>query len=241
MLSAIIICAVYVTMLFVLTKFFGVKYTDIIKNTGNIKKGIVLPVGIATALLTMYAFAFDWLPEVLSFSPRLEQPILWLVPLVAIVGIIARFTVFNAKAFDRRGILLLGVGTLLVGFSEELLVRGIAVGALQKAGYSVLITGIASSLIFGLLHFMNYFTGQDIKKTSIQVAGTIGMGLNFYITLVISGSLWLPIIAHALYDLSIMLMGPEPKIDEKSVVAKVITISTLGMFLLPVLGLFFLK
>ena len=86
---------------------------------------------------------------------------------------------------------------------------------------------------------MNYFNGQDIKKTSIQVAGTILMGLNFYIILVISGTLWAPILAHFLYDLSIFLLGPDPKLED-SLASKIISIATIAMFVLPLAGLIFL-
>lgn len=240
MLTAILICSIYVALLFGLTKFFGVKYTDLIKNTENIKKGIVYPIGIATTLLVIFSYVFSWLPEVMSFEPAVKKPILWIIPLVTTVAIIARFYKAHLSAFNKKGILFLVIGTFIVGVSEELLVRGIAVSSLEEAGYSVLLTGVISSLIFGLLHFMNYFNGQDIKKTSVQVFGTVLMGLNFYVILVISGTLWVPIIFHFLYDLSILLLGPDPKLDN-SLVSKVISIATLAMFVLPVIGLVFLR
>ena len=240
MLSAILICTIYVLLLLGLAKLFGVKYTDIIKNTDNIKRGIVFPIGIASYLLLIFAVYYGWLPDVLSFDPRVTNPILLLIPFATIVSIVARFSKMKLNSFDRTGIILLVMGTLIIGFSEELLVRGIAVHALQKDGYSIVVIGILSSLIFGLLHFMNFFNGQDIKKTTIQVGGTILMGLNFYIILVITGTLWAPIVVHFLYDLSIFALGPDPKL-EKSLTSNIISISTIAMFILPVLGLFFIN
>lgn len=240
MITAVIICALYVLLLIGLVKLFGVKYTDFIKSTENIKKGIIYPIGIGTVLLVAFAYMFDWLPDVFTFTPKVDEPVLWLIPAATLITTFARFYKANLRAFDRKGIILLILGSLIIGFSEELLVRGIAVSALQDAGYSVLLTGIISSLIFGVLHFMNYFNGQNLKKTSIQVAGTVLMGLNFYIIFVISGTLWLPIIAHALYDLSIFLLGPDPKIPD-SFAAKVISISTLAMFILPIAALIYLR
>lgn len=239
MISSVIICALYLLILLIFSKIFGVKYTEIIKSNNNIKKGIIYPVGLSAILLIIFAYYFDWLPDVLSFSPKVNQLFLWLIPAITILSIIARFILINPKAFQKNGLILLSAGTLLVGFSEELLVRGIAVSALQNAGYSVLVAGIASSVIFGLLHFMNYFMGQDIKKTSIQVASTVLMGLNFYIIYVISGSLWFPIILHFLYDFSILGMGPNPDLSNKKL-ASFIAATTIGMFVLPVFGLFFL-
>jgi membrane protease YdiL (CAAX protease family) len=240
MSKAILISSIYLALLFLFTKIFGIKYTEIINNNENIKKGIIYPVGIATIFLTVYALIFNWLPEVFSFSPTVNQPILWLVPFAIFVGIVARFLKLNKKAFQKNGFILLAIATLIVGFSEELLVRGIAVNSLLNSGYSVLLTGIISSFIFGLLHFINYFNGQDIKKTTVQVIGTILMGLNFYIIFIITGSLWAPIIFHFLFDFSILAMGNKPKLDNADPVANIIAISTFVSYVLPVVFLFFL-
>ena len=239
MLNAILICSIYVAILFGISKLFGVKYTEILKTTENIKKGIVYPIGISALLLSIFAYSFGWLPGVLKFEPVVVKPLLWIIPLATAVAIVARFYKANLRAFDKKGPWLLALGALIVGFSEELLVRGIAVSALQDSGYSILLTGVISSLIFGILHFMNYFNGQDIKKTSIQVAGTILMGLNFYIILVISGTLWAPILAHFLYDLSIFFFCSDPKLED-SLVSKIISVATIAMFVLPVAGLILL-
>ncbi len=240
MLTAFIICSVYIFLLFVITKLFGIKYTEIIKNNHTIRNGIVFPVVIGTVILTSFAFYFDWIPGVFSYSPVINNPILWIIPIFTVISIVARFLKINRKYFQKNGLLLLAVGLFFVGFSEELLVRGIAVNALLEDGFSVMWAGIFSSLIFGLLHFMNYFNGQDIKKTTIQVLGTFLMGLNFYFIYILTGSLWYPIIAHFLYDFSILAMGDKPTLSSKDITTKVISISTVGMFILPVFGLLFI-
>ena len=238
MLNAIIITTIYLGLLLGLTKFFGVKYTDIIKDNNSIKRGIIYPVGIATILLAAYAVAFDWIPEVFSFNLIVKDHILWLIPIVILIGIVARLTKLNTEVFEKNGFLLLAIATLIVGFSEELLVRGIAVGLLLNSGYGILLTGIISSIIFGLLHFMNYFNGQDIKKTIIQVVGTLLMGLNFYIIFIITGSLWAPIVFHFLFDFSILAMGSKPNLGKNDLTSQIIAISTFVSYFLPIFFLF---
>jgi membrane protease YdiL (CAAX protease family) len=66
------------------------------------------------------------------------------------------------------------------------------------------------------------------------------MGLNFYIILIITGSLWAPIIFHFLFDFSILAMGNKPKLDNADPVANIIAISTFVSYVLPVVFLFFL-
>lgn len=236
MIEAIALCSVYVAMLLVLSKYFGVKYTDITKNNETIKKGIIYPVGISTIVLVIYAYIFGWIPGVFLFKPVINEPILWSIPFVILVSIIARLTKIDKNAFQKKGLLLLGLATLLVGISEELLVRGLVVGILTESGYSILTIGIISSVIFGLLHFMNFFNGQDIGKTTVQVAGTIFMGINFYIIYIITGTLLAPIILHFLYDFSILGMGQNLKMNDKNITALLIV----AMYILPIIALLFI-
>jgi membrane protease YdiL (CAAX protease family) len=197
MASGTLICITYLLILFGLTKLFGIKYTDITKSTENIKKGLVYPIGIATGILTIFAFADGWAPGVFTFTPKVEVLWLWIIPILYVVSILIRMTHANWSHFGKRGIAYLLVATMLVGFSEELLVRGILVSSLD------------SSVIFGLLHFINYFNGQDLKTTSIQVFGTTIFAINYYVIFAISGTLWLPILLHFLYDFSLLSQGGE--------------------------------
>lgn len=239
MITAISICFFYVLLIFIFTKIFGVKYTEIGKNVKNIKRGIIYPIGITTLLLTTFAISLHWVPKVFKYSPQISQQILLVIPIVTIISIFARFSLLRGTLHNKKRLLFLSMATLIVGFSEELLVRGIAVSALQNAGYSVILVGVFSSLIFGALHFVNYFNGQDVRKTATQVAGTICMGLNFYFILILSGTLWLPILIHFLYDFSILSLGVDFTFPN-TVTTKVVTVSTLLMFILPVIGLLFL-
>lgn len=209
MITGIAICIIYILLLFGVTKLFGVKYTDILKSTTNIKIGILYPVGIATILITVFAVVFKWAPGVFTFTPRVDQPWFWVIPGLYIVGIIVRLTHAAWEDLGKRAIAYIFVGTAFVGFSEELLVRGILVTALLDSGYSVFVTGLLSSVIFGVLHFVNYFNGQSIKTTLMQVIGTILAGLTFFAMLVVSGTLWLPILIHFLFDFSILVQGGE--------------------------------
>lgn len=207
MITSIIICIIYLAVLFSLTKLFGVKYTELIKNTKNIKNGLVLPVGIAALLLIVYASVANWIPKVFTFSPRVHQPILWIIPIVFGVAILSRLTHASWKSLDHKGLIYLVIGTAIVGFSEELLVRGIVVSSLLDNHYSIIWVGIASSFIFGILHFINAFNGQDMKLTSIQVVSTFLYGINFFTIFVITGTLWLPILIHFLHDFSLLAQG----------------------------------
>lgn len=240
MLNAILVSVCYLGLLFLAVKLSGVKYTDIVKSTHNILYGLLIPVGVCTLILTSYAWAVGWLPGVLTFAPRQTNILLWAAPFVMAIGIVLRLALFRRSPLEPRAIVYLVIGTFAVGFSEELLVRGIVVGSLQESGYSVLMVGILSSLLFGVLHFMNYFNGQDLQKTAIQVVGTILMGLNFFMLYVASGTLWLPILMHFVYDFSILFLGPEPELESGNAIRdKLLLAASVAVYIVP-LGLLFL-
>ncbi len=83
--------------------------------------------------------------------------------------------------------------SLAAGFGEEMLFRGLA-----QAGLAHLIGGdwgpwialAIASVVFGLFHFLN---------STYAILATIA-GLYFGWLLIATGSLWPPIVAHALYD-----------------------------------------
>lgn len=216
-LEGILICAIYSIVLFTLMKLFGVKYTEITKSTTSIKKGIFLPVGMAGGALTLVVHATGILPSL--FTPpsgSTSEYWMWIVPVAIIVGSLVRFKDSRWRLFTPAGIVYLIVGALFAGFSEELLTRGLLVHIISQAAVPQVVVMLGSSVIFGLLHGMNYFNGQDRKTTISQmVVGGI-MGMSLYVSYIVSGSLWVPILLHALFDISILSYGTQPDdIDRK--------------------------
>lgn len=239
MFIGILVCAIYIVILLGISKIFGTKYTEIAASTRNIVRGIIYPVGICSVVLTTFAIISGWYLKVFSYSPRVISWILWIIPIVILLGIVARFTYFKYTHLDRTGLLALAFGTFLVGYSEELLVRGFLTDNLRNSGYSVIMVGIISSAVFGILHFMNFFVGQTGLKTSGQVIITTLMGLNFYIIYIISGTLWLPILFHFVYDFSLLMLNPKTEIG-KGFRPNFILANIVALNILPLLSLFVL-
>ncbi len=99
-----------------------------------------------------------------------------------------------------RVVLLAGAA----GIFEETMVRGYAADATHrwtaKCRYPVLLTGVLTSLLFGLLHLSNLH-GDNASQVWIQVFYACMIGLALYALRSISGSIWLPLITHILIDL----------------------------------------
>jgi membrane protease YdiL (CAAX protease family) len=98
-----------------------------------------------------------------------------------------------ARMFRGASILHLAVISLAAGFGEELLFRGLA-----QAGLARLIGGesgpwialVVASVAFGVCHWLN---------TTYAILAMLAGGY-FGLLLMLSGSLWTPIAAHAAYD-----------------------------------------
>jgi uncharacterized protein len=89
----------------------------------------------------------------------------------------------------------LAILAAIAGFSEEVLFRGVLLPALSRELSSI--GGLlASSVLFGLVHFAS--------RTYALVAGIMGcyLGILFLLT----GSLVVPIVSHALYDFGALLV-----------------------------------
>ena len=206
-LPAILITASYGIVLFGLVKFFGVKYTELTKSTAHIKKGIVYPVGIAGLLLVIVSAVNGWL--IPSFTPPAgySAPWMWIIPASLALGSIIRFMHSRWHLFTRAGIFYMVFGVLLVGFTEEFLTRGLLVHLISQADVPQFAIALISSVIFGLLHGLNYFNGQDRKTTIAQMLLATVTGLGLYVTFILSGTLWVPIFLHAAFDLSLLSQG----------------------------------
>ncbi|MDO5519277.1 MAG: CPBP family intramembrane metalloprotease [bacterium] len=92
-----------------------------------------------------------------------------------------------------------------VGLFEEVLLRGTVLNIMneqwknRKHGPYAAVG--ASSLLFGLAHFLNYFNGSNyLNPTIAQVFYATFIGLFMASVYLKSGNLWLVIILHGLFD-----------------------------------------
>ena len=99
---------------------------------------------------------------------------------------------------------------LVLGFGEEMLSRGFTYGVLRKFGQLKAI--FISSLLFGLLHINVYFPDQLGWATYGHVMSAFGMGLVLCGLMIVTRSIWVSVIYHAMIDWSI----PFEKVSKES-------------------------
>ena len=114
--------------------------------------------------------------------------------------------------FDVVALIL--VTGLLIGFVEELLCRGIGVKMLRDGGHGEWTVAALSSLVFGLLHSINIFNGQEATTVAFTIVYAFAFGVLMYLTLRTTGFLLFAMLLHGATDPTTILATGG--IDEKT-------------------------
>ncbi len=101
-------------------------------------------------------------------------------------------------------ILFVFINTALVGFSEETMFRGVLFQGFRKA-MPIWAAIAMSTILFGAVHVLNGFVTGDFAAASVQAIAASMSGLMYMALLIRTGSLWPPIVVHALWDFCIFL------------------------------------
>jgi membrane protease YdiL (CAAX protease family) len=138
------------------------------------------------------------------------------LPLVAALVVMDRFPLgpiqgvkhvaqdLIARMFRGATMLHLAIISLAAGLGEELLFRGLAQAGLARligGDYGPWIALAAASALFGVCHWLN--------RTYAFLA--MLAGVYFGLLLMLSGSLWTPIVAHAAYDFIALIYLLRPR------------------------------
>ena len=193
----------YAILFLVLELIMGVGYDVIGATTDNIIKGIVVPVAIGALVLAVVTTALGWWRPVLRELPESSppRPPRWLlaVPILVFIGVLLGIDYGNLGNMGGAMILWLAIGTALVGFSEEIAYRGLAVVGF-RGGYGEVKVWLFSAILFGLLHGVNVILGQGAGPTIQQVIFAFVLGSVFYAIRRITGTIIIPMVIHAIWD-----------------------------------------
>jgi membrane protease YdiL (CAAX protease family) len=192
----------YVFLFLGLEAVMGVGYDEIASSTGNIIRGIVVPLAVGTVVLAVVTTLLGWWRPVLRElpdGPPRPPRWLWVVPILVFISVLLGIDYGNLGNMGGAMVLWLALGTAMVGFSEEITYRGLAVVGF-RGGYSEVKVWLFSSILFGLLHGVNVILGQSAILTVRQVIFAFVLGSVFYAIRRISGTIIIPMVIHALWD-----------------------------------------
>jgi membrane protease YdiL (CAAX protease family) len=192
----------YPILFLVLEKIIGIDYDKIGTTTDTIVKGIVVPVAIGSLILVVVTTLLGWWRPVLRELPAdPPRPPRWLlvVPILVFIATLLGIDYGNLGNMGVAMILWLAIGTALVGFSEEITYRGLALVGFRR-GYGEVRVWLFTALLFGLLHGVNLILGQGAVLTVRQVFFAFVLGSIFYAIRRISGTIVVVMVLHALWD-----------------------------------------
>jgi uncharacterized protein len=200
----VVLAIVYLTILQglvrVLTPDLAVGYARF-TSVAEIWRALLMPFAVSVLFVVAVVTALGWWRPVL----RDHRPVrrwVWVVPIIMGVAVLGGI---NYPELAGKGVgftLLLLLGALLVGCSEEGMYRGIGVTTFRVNGYSEGKVALWSSVAFGLSHATNLFSVGRIAFLQVLAAAVAGYLL--YLIRRLGGGLMLPVMVHGLRDFGLL-------------------------------------
>lgn len=100
----------------------------------------------------------------------------------------------------------LAINTALVGLSEEWMFRGVIFQA-WRSRLAIWPAIILTCLMFGSVHVLNVFVTGELGPSILQATTAALSGLVFVALLIRTGSIWVPIVYHALWDFGTFMVS----------------------------------
>ena len=214
-LSTIGLIAVFATFLVaqafsggLLTRLFGwdsVDYGDLSGSAEALFQNVIAPDLVITALVVTLVLILGWWTFVTREDRRVPSW-MWLFPVSLFV--VAALVTDWSRLSDEGGsyIAALVAATLIVGFNEEFMFRGVLLHGFRQTGSEVHAWAWSTTL-FALAHGMNLFLGEPIISVMPQILEAFLLGTLFYLTRRVSGSIWLGIVVHGFWDFAVLSHG----------------------------------
>jgi membrane protease YdiL (CAAX protease family) len=209
--TALLVFVGYLGIIFVAGRLFAgdLDFGDVAASAANTRDLVALPVACAAVYLTIVTSVLGWWrPAILEPRRRVMLPRwLWVIPVLAIV-----FPLADIARSEHRGDFTtthwwwLGIGIALVGYSEELMTRGLLLVGMRAEWVEKRVF-LVTTLLFALMHGLNLLSGQDLGTTIKQILSVIPMAILFYVVRRVTGTLVWSMVVHTLVDFSLIVFG----------------------------------
>lgn len=216
----------------------GIDLLDLVKH------GIAPSLAAASLFLLVIVVLFRWGREVgLAQGPqRGTLRVIW--PWLLFLALFAA-SALNAGLPPASITLFILANTLMVGWSEEVMFRGVWLRGLFRSG-GIWVAILGSSVLFGAMHVLNVFLTGDLRGAVIQAVAAFLSGIFLAAVRLRTGSLWTGIVLHGLWDAGTFLVAAGGTATAGAVAAASPTalgdygsvVMSLPLFLL---GLFFMR
>ena len=118
-----------------------------------------------------------------------------------LIGLISGAAYVTAPAWQTA---LFALSCLLIGLFEEMAFRGVfyllILSARRDSTKKIFLVTVVSSAVFGAIHLFNLLAGAGVGPTVLQAGYSFLIGGMCSIALLVTGSIWIPVLLHALFD-----------------------------------------
>lgn len=209
---ALLLTAAY----FVLFQLLSLSFTPLALNiqepssAAGLAVFYVLPELVGAVILAAFTLSVGWWREVFGRQPIRGRGWMWIAIVVVLLFNILRFATIDYGKAGFDVVLTWLLAGLLIGFTEEVLTRGLVVNLMRKAGHREVVVAVVSAALFAGLHAGNLLNGQNLLATGFQLVYTFAFGILMYLALRVTGTIIAPILLHASTDPSIFLQTAYP-------------------------------
>ncbi|MET0975659.1 MAG: CPBP family intramembrane glutamic endopeptidase [Leifsonia sp.] len=201
----IAIWAAYVVLVFAIQTATGIPYDEWGDSGANLFIGAGLSLIIATVLLAVTTTMLGWWRPALFDRERSRHRWPILVPILMAVALIINLVSTDWGSYD-IGFFAASVVLILVGFTEEIVNRGLLVVSLRSRLGEGWVWFISTAL-FAAMHFVNILLGAPVAGTLQQVGFAFLAGTILYILRRTTGTLIWAMVLHGLWDFSVFAVG----------------------------------
>ena len=181
-----------------ITVFVGKLFTEgNISLQESVSRGIGWTWMMAAAFILVVCLWQGWSDVGLNRGAEARDWRLAWLPMLYILTALGFAVVFGLP--PATVLIFVAINCLFVGFSEELMLRGAVLQAFRHT-VSIWPAVLLTSVVFGAMHSLNVFVTGDLKAALIQSSAAFLSGILFIALRLRTGSLWPPIIVHALWD-----------------------------------------
>lgn len=178
---------------------------DIFATPASVFFGLAAPLVVGAVLLVVFITTTGMARPIFARQPVRARPWMWVVVVLAVAPVVLRFLGIDYDIYARGVVPMTLFAGLFIGFTEELLYRGVVVNLLRSAGHRERVVAVVSSALFALSHSVNIFSGQSVGLVALTVIITFGFGIVMYVVMRATGSIIWPMLIHAMDDPSTFL------------------------------------
>lgn len=219
---AAVVFVVYCVVVIGLMRLSGVGYEDFFESAGSTMRAVVLPLAAGAVWLVAFLAWARW-DHVFRDARRLPTSwLLWTLPALMVLVAVLHLVGLDWSLFAPEHLLAVLLASLLVGFTEEALFRGVVLRAMRQGDRSEGMAILWTTLWFGGFHLTNLLLNEPGAVVQIFFAALTGTGL--YLARRGTGTILAAMALHALWDFSTFLAGVHVSDSAASSVANVLVV-----------------